>query len=107
MDAMRAGGDPGSFDLYVVLHPYEIVIADFKRRLGPLGGGSAEQLSGIEGYYCAEIDSVILNLRFRRDFADVLGTARLFEVCGRWGRPLISPETLPPPERDAFFLDHL
>ena len=104
---MAAGRDPGSFDLYVVLHPYQDVIADFKRRLRPLGGGSAEQLAGIEGYYCAEIDSAILNLRFRREFAEVLGTPRLFDLCGHWGRPLIAPETLPPPERDAFFLDHL
>ena len=96
-----------SFDLYVVLCPFQELCPEFKIIIQPLAAHEAEQLCGVDGYYCDEIDSAILVLRFRRDFVDLLGPGRVAELVAHWGCPVVAPESMPERERDRFFLDHL
>lgn len=99
--------DTVSFDIYVVLCPFQELCPEFKIIIRPLAAHEADQLCGADGYYCGEIDSAILVLRFRRDFVDMVGAARVLELLTTWGRPVVAPETMQSAERDRFFLDHL
>lgn len=103
----RPATDVSSFDAYVVMCPFRQLCPEFKIIIQPLAAHEADQLEGADGYYCDEIDSAILVLRFRRDFVNLHGQVRVLELLATWGCPVVAPELMQEHERERFFYDHL
>jgi hypothetical protein len=98
---------PPTYDVFLVLSPFRDNVAEFTILSRPLADVHRRHVHDAEGFYCPDIDTALVALRFMPRVVERWGSSLIHLFAGRAGLPMVIPDELEPEQRRSFFLDHL
>ncbi|GAB4568271.1 MAG: hypothetical protein Tsb0020_21530 [Haliangiales bacterium] len=96
-----------TYDVYLMLRPFQEGVAEFSILLRPLMNLGRTQLDGVDGYYDAERDLALIGLRFHGSYVSRVGFEQVHATVEAPGLPTIVPVKLHHAERLEFYREIL